>query len=358
MVRILNFENGSRWVARLRMTATDTDAEKQEASLLLQREVDCIQLVRERTNVPVPATFGYIADADNNNEIGAPLMLMVCLPGNVAMDLQFSSVPAQHKSSFYADMARFQVCLCSKIDLQQYPFFSFRCTCTHSQRQTEITSILFPKIGSIIRLPNGTYDVGPLPGLGGPFDTVTDYLRAWGQTAKFYHPISKIKEACGDLADEVRASTLGFPAKVAELATTTIPTRNQGPFPLLHPDFGHNNIVVDDNYHVLGVIDWEHASSMPWETVDFPLLLSLVPRLMDASWNYDVDGTPKDEGTRAKIEDRRGYVDAVKEVERRKGREGTLSAVLGDQAGQDLATAMRLYVNDGKMGFYSRVLDR
>ena len=35
----------------------------------------------------------------------------------------------------------------------------------------------------------------------------------------------------------------------------------------------------------------------------------------------------------------------------------TLSAVLSDRGGQDLAYAMRLYTIDGKHGYYSKVLD-
>ena len=107
MIRIIRFKDGSRWVARLRMTATETDDEDNVADLLVRREVDCIQLVRERTTVPVPKIFGYMSSS--RNEIGAPFMLMECLSGNVAMDLKFDSIPTRYKSSFYSDMARYQV---------------------------------------------------------------------------------------------------------------------------------------------------------------------------------------------------------------------------------------------------------
>ena len=98
-------EDDSRWVARLRMTATETDDDEGNgADLLLGREVDCIQLVRERTPVPVPKIFGYMSSS--RKEIGALFMLMECLSGNVAMDLKFDSIPAPYKSSFYSDTAR------------------------------------------------------------------------------------------------------------------------------------------------------------------------------------------------------------------------------------------------------------
>ena len=107
LVRIINFQDGSKWIARLRRTPL-TDMSEDVQSGLVQREVDCLQLVKERTTIPVPTVFGYKASA--RNEVGAPFMLMECLSGNIVTDLNNDHrVPAQHKSSFYAEMARIQV---------------------------------------------------------------------------------------------------------------------------------------------------------------------------------------------------------------------------------------------------------
>lgn len=107
MVRILNFGDGSRWIARLRMLLTKTRVEAESECRYFQREVDCIQLVKERIRVPVPELFGYIASADNH--IGAPIMFQECLSGNCGIDLNFQGVPTQHKSTFFAAMSEFQV---------------------------------------------------------------------------------------------------------------------------------------------------------------------------------------------------------------------------------------------------------
>lgn len=104
MVRRVHFQDGTRWVARVRIT---TPMNEGEGSRLLQREVDCIQLVKERTSVPVPTVFGYVASAEN--DIGAPFMLMECLPGNVGVDLSGVEIPARYKASFHEEMARLQV---------------------------------------------------------------------------------------------------------------------------------------------------------------------------------------------------------------------------------------------------------
>ena len=101
--------------------------------------------------------------------------------------------------------------------------------------------------------------------------------------------------------------------------------QDHGPFPLFHMDFGPPNIVVDDAYNVLGVIDWDDARSVPWECVSFPMTLMLVPAPMDAPWNYDENGIATDEETRTKINDTIQYIKTVQEVERSKGLSSLLS---------------------------------
>lgn len=206
---------------------------------------------------------------------------------------------------------------------------------------------MFPKIGAIVRRQDGTYEVGPLPGLGGPFSTATEYLVAWAQAARFPN--------MEGASDEIKASITEFPHLIEALAAN-IPIQDHGPFPLVHDDFGHNNIVVDDDYNILGVIDWENACSMPWESVYFPLTLSVVPHPMVPAWMYE-DGVPKHKKIRIIIDERKDYVNTIRQIERREGLSHSLSATLGDQAGEQLAYAMKLYIHDRKFGFYTKILD-
>ena len=176
-----------------------------------------------------------------------------------------------------------------------------------------------------------TYDVGPLPGLGGPFDTATEYLTAWPRNARFANlsHLPYAKEACGECCEEIVAQIEEFPHKLEEFAAI-IPLQNHGPFPLFHMDFGHPNIVVNDAYNVLGVINWDDARSVPWDCVSFPTTLMLVPAPMDAVWNYDENGIATDEETRTRIGVTVRYISTVREVERSKGLSSLLSAALAD----------------------------
>ena len=165
-----------------------------------------------------------------------------------------------------------------------------------------------------------------------------------------------LEALCGDYSDEIAAQIRDFPLRLKELAVN-IPIRNHGPFPLFHPDYGYNNIIVDDDYKVLGVIDWENASTVPWEIVDFPLPLGITPVPIESPKFHDKYGVPKSQKTRHTLCDQKWYTEAVRQVERSKGMPPLLSAVLGDKAGQDLAAAMRIWANDGFPGWYCKVFE-
>ena len=164
-----------------------------------------------------------------------------------------------------------------------------------------------------------------------------------------------LTESCGDKSDKIEASILSFPLRVKELAAT-IPTRNHGPFPLVHNDFGHNNILVDDNWKVLGIIDWEHAWSAPWEVVDFPVLLRLMPKIIDAAWCHNENGEPVQESAKIKIQDRKDYVNCIRQAEKRKSLPPLLSTVLTDKAGNDLTGSMSRY-SEGIFAEYCKIID-
>ena len=152
-------------------------------------------------------------------------------------------------------------------------------------------------------------------------------------------------------------SVASFTKSINKLAGR-LSVRDNGPFPLCHGDFGHNNVIVDDKYHVLGVIDWETAFAGPLEVFgDFPLNLSTIPPAMDAPWNYDEEGSPRSTDLVRKFADQKDYIAAVRQEENiSDGNNHCLSEALRDSRRQQLATAMRLYQN-GKVGWYSKLID-
>ena len=347
MVRVIEFTDGLRWVARLRLPpppGSDSCADALETKS--NCEINTMSLVRRQTNIPVPQTHAYEARSDC--DVKAPFMLMDCLEGNVGMDLGMS-IPPEYKQEFLRGLANIHV----TVKWMRSPDGWL------TKSQVQLSKVLLPNIGTVLSInADGTYQQGPIPGLGGPFKTATEFFQAWATKARFGITDEQLQAASGPYADEIIPSVSSFTQSISDLAGR-LSILDHGPFPICHGDFGHNNIIVDDSYHILGVIDWETAFAGPWEIFgDFPLTLSIVPPAMDVPWNYDEDGFPKSADLAQQFTDQEDYTTFVKQEEDRNG-EGVcrLSKVLQDPRRQQLATAMRLY-QSGKVGWYSKLIDQ
>ncbi|KND90455.1 hypothetical protein TOPH_05027 [Tolypocladium ophioglossoides CBS 100239] len=282
-------------------------------------DVHTLSLVCEKTHIPTPRVFGF--ESTTLNPVGVPFFLMEFIPGNTAMDA-FGGYDVHH-----------------------------------GEIPTDMASIRFPKIGRVIRRDDGSYDVGPFPDLGGPFSTAAEYFEAWAQHAKF--PLSESQRnryLPEGLRDKIRSSIQDFPSRLAAMAGHV--SLGGGPFPLYHTDFRHSNIIIDTNYNILSVIDWEDASTVPWEAVEFPLFLSTTPPPMDAPWNYDDKGLPIDPSVRQVWDELDEYVRFVREAEVERGLDRCLSTTLANRTVQNLAGALKLFLDPGKNGFYCKVLEQ
>ncbi|KAK3681685.1 hypothetical protein B0T22DRAFT_531107 [Podospora appendiculata] len=314
LVRLISFEDGTRWVARIQLGgSTEGKAKK------MQHEVDMMSLV-----------YGY--ETYDSNPTGVAFMLMEFIPGNVAMDadggheVHRGNIRLNRREAFY-------------------------------RYGTQLSSVRLPKIGMVVQREDGSYDVGSFPDIGRPFETATDFFKAWASHAKFPKDTETIQKMMSGapeaLSSQILASVRNFPSQIAALAgrlssQTTTAGRSQ--------DFLHSNIIIDHDYNILAVIEWEGACTLPWEMAQFPMFLSVTPAVMDAPWNYDKNGVPVDEGLKRKWQEREEYVDMVARCEAADDKmDNKLSASLRSRKHQDLAFAVRAYVDGGKLGFYSKV---
>src|SRR5579859_8024078 len=139
-------------------------------------------------------------------------------------------------------------------------------------QQAKLWTLKFDKIGSLYKnSTTGCYEIGPLAnGLGGPYSTATEYYSAW---------IAKHATEPG--------ATSPFIPQLTEIVES-IPEQDAGPFTLHHPDFGVN-IIIDDDYNILAVIDWEQTFTAPIELAgQFPLrLLHFPPDLIPPETNEE-----------------------------------------------------------------------
>ncbi|KAL8627720.1 hypothetical protein Q9189_006587 [Teloschistes chrysophthalmus] len=250
LVRQIQFIDGVEWIARLRMPpmpdqdnkeiSADSKAgrERRRALLDMQSELATMDFVRQNTTIPIPNVYGYDLD---ENPVGCPFIFMEYIHDNTAEEVsrtypgEHEGIPAQFEDKFWRQ--------CAKIMVQ-------------------LASIRLPKIRSIMRDSAGSesFVVGPLVDtLSGPYNS----------TAEFYadYPLALSKSL-----EEGELPISGQEELVhafRSLAASFLPPTTQTPqslaegFGLLNYDLGPNNIIVDRDFNVLAVIDWDSVVMVP-----------------------------------------------------------------------------------------------
>jgi len=181
-----------------------------------------------------------------------------------------------------------------------------------------LTSLRLPKIGTIVRNHEGKYECGPLPGIGGPFDTATAFFEAWADSVKFKWDKERIMNMMqrGPIPGEKMVEIIeNFPSQLKAMASR-LSTCNEGPFPLTHDDFLHSKIMVDEgSFDVTGIIDGQGACAVPCELVAFPDFLKAMPVYFDLPQKYDQHGQPLDEELQEVWRERGDYIEMVRSME-------------------------------------------
>lgn len=103
---------------------------------------------------------------------------------------------------------------------------------------------------------------------GGPFATSQQYFAAVGE-AKYASSRKDASES--DKPDESdRFCVLGAFVFCDIVSSTELFNDKQTCFHLNHMDMGTQNILVDDDYNFLVIIDWEFAQTAPVQVNHFP----------------------------------------------------------------------------------------
>jgi aminoglycoside phosphotransferase (APT) family kinase protein len=207
------------------------------------------------------------------------------------------------------------------------------------------------KLGSLVLGPNGTIDIGPLPasfGFEGPFTSTADYFLSWAAHAKF----GNLDFLHGRLEDNDRLRSLkraviSFPSRLksaVEKRSSRNPTAYENRYPIIHRDFLPHNILFDDTYNVVGVIDWEFAHSAPLEV--FTALTNMYS-CFDSKTLHAV--TDRDKEGRQYIKD---VIDEEKDIRQGCKLSQTFGSILGD-----IGLCMT-YFEEGRAVSFGELLDR
>ncbi|KAF2013272.1 hypothetical protein BU24DRAFT_442411 [Aaosphaeria arxii CBS 175.79] len=248
-------------IARARLPRhPDSNENTTDASELyaIQCEVATMKFLQSNvTTIPAPKLYAYEPPGSQQAvEVGACYMLIEGFYGNTLQDVKFD--------------------ICDlPVNTQEHIIARW------TSIQAELATFSFAQIGSISHFPTDGQDVptiGPLAAAvaenfssGGPFATSQQYFAAVGE-ARYTSARKDISEA-GELGESDRFCVLGAFIFCDIVFNTELFKDRMSSFHLNHMDMGTQNILVDDDFNFLAIIDWEFAQTAPVQVNHFPKIL-------------------------------------------------------------------------------------
>lgn len=137
-----------------------------------------------------------------------------------------------------------------------------------AQIQVELAQCQLGQIGSPrYDKGSGEFTIGP---------EIKTGLGPWNSSFAYYHDTAEhaLNSCASDMELNTRCS-FALPLLFKELVRRYCSDDN-GPFSLTNRDFGFHNILVDDKFSIIGVIDFDGITAAPKEVVgQFPALCAL-----------------------------------------------------------------------------------
>ncbi|UKZ76491.1 hypothetical protein TrVFT333_004197 [Trichoderma virens FT-333] len=248
-------------IARVRLPKhPDSNAPDAADEYLVQCEVATMEFLQANIKtgpIQIPKIYAYEAPGSAKAiEVGASYMLIQGFYGNSLQDVNDSlyDLPISTQEHIFAQWTAFQA---------------------------ELAVFTFPQIGSISQFST---DTGPVIGAiatswldhlpnSGPFQSGWEYFVAMAEGFVTCALQRKRSDTEGEYS---RFAVLGPFIFRNIVRDTEIFKSIQGPFHLNHMDMGMQNILVDDEYNFVAIIDWEFAQSAPWEVNHYPMPIPLI----------------------------------------------------------------------------------
>ncbi|KAI1171918.1 hypothetical protein F4777DRAFT_590914 [Nemania sp. FL0916] len=242
-------EYGQLVIARVRLPRhpdTPATVTEEDEAYSIDCEVRTMRYLETKFSaVPTPSVFAYGGPGSEDALwAGAPYMLMNEYYGNTLQDIE-------------PDMCNLPVSIQKHIIAQW------------TRVQAELATIVFPQIGSFSSFSkSGEPIIGKLASAStgeledaGPFSRSVDYFTSLANAAT---KKTAIRLGAFVFFDIVTSTDLFGGAEP------------DGPFPLNHMDLGTQNILVDNDFNFIAIIDWEFAQSAPWQVNHYPMPFSLL----------------------------------------------------------------------------------
>lgn len=252
----LVFEDGERWLARIpRDTFTDLPPDLVE--YIIASEYATLKFL-EDLRIPAPKAFGYALASDPANSVGVTYLLIEALSGKPYYPHLATPEQTAHVLEQVADIL---------IELSKSPL-------------PRAGSLVMRKISNQGRPSDHSSpvpEVGPLASNRflhldhrlGPFSTGEEYFAS---VSKTYLDILADRQL--EQSDPVAARKFYEAVYANAPALDRLSSNHEGQFFLKHVDDKGDHLLIDDDYNIVGIIDWQFSRVVPAAEAFGPSLLT------------------------------------------------------------------------------------
>lgn len=229
----VNFDDGVTWIARIRLEDPLLPPQGVQSHIFLS-EIATLKFLA-KTSVPAPNVYCYELEG-SENIVGTPYVLMEKMPGK---PLDWNGAGVDQRRKVMEQLADIY------LELERHPL-----QMTGSIAPSVVDSSQ-PEAAAFAQVP---YFKTPGEALG-PFSTLRE-----AYTAVLTQQLHTIENH--EISSLPIDNALVFMWQLSMVDTLVdSSTSKSGPFYLKHQDDKGDHILVDDNYNITGIIDWEFASA-------------------------------------------------------------------------------------------------
>ncbi|KAI9801620.1 MAG: hypothetical protein M1825_003299 [Sarcosagium campestre] len=228
----IHFQDGVIWIARIRLD-DPTLPPKPVQDYIFLSEVYTLKWL-ESMDFPTPKVFHYEVQSQNN-PVGVSFVLMEKLKG---FPLQWDRASSDQKNKITDQLVDVF------LELEKHPFDVTGSICNLEENKSS------PKMGAFAQ---SHLFSNPQTSLG-PFETFRDYLEA-----VLHHELTLFKNH--ELSSLPIDHEMALKWRQCMISSVISSTTSDGPYFLKHFDDKGDHILIDDDYNITGIIDWEFASA-------------------------------------------------------------------------------------------------
>ncbi|UPK93510.1 hypothetical protein LCI18_004445 [Fusarium solani-melongenae] len=249
------FDDGTMWVVRIPLEPV-----VQDSWIKVQSEVVTMRYIKSKTTIPVPRVYGY-GQSTQLTKSGDPTTFMICdfVPGQSLRFDDVDNATKERRTRFLGELVDILV---------------------------QLRRLEFPTAGSL--MPNLVDDSEPIVGgfLGMAINELQrdagkkeDLMSFSSAKAFMDYQYSILSEYYAVPLASLQQASIEEQLFVLDSLAKEIPKLldskwSSGPFILSHLDLRCSNIIVDEDLHILGIIDWEFSGTVPLQYFTPPLWIT------------------------------------------------------------------------------------